>query len=143
MDMDMKKLFYISFSAVVVLLAFACGGAKIDTDLEGRWKKVVISKSDPDSSIWNFSGGTLFVTYPNDTNRIDTGYYSGFMKGTVRYVNIRDLRPSKNSFENLSADWYILKLNTEQLIMCNNDMDGPENFGTQVTIREFTRINDF
>lgn len=123
---------------VITTLSFAACSKQADSKLNGKWNLVRTADFVGEEAVWDFNGSTLTVTYPAYPGESSVGSYKVFSKGFTNYVKINGLDSIKGNFEPVNADWRIIKLKSDVLIMAH-DTPAPGQNGKSVVLREFAR----
>lgn len=123
---------------VITALSFASCAKQADSKLNGKWTLVKTADFVGEQAIWDFNGGTVTVTYPAYPGESSSGSYKVFSKGLTNYIKINGLDSIKGNFEPVNADWEIIKLKSNMLVMAHNQ-PAPGQKGSGLVLREFTR----
>jgi len=135
--MHMKKVSLYTL-LVITTLSFAACAKQAESKLNGKWNLVKTADFLGEEAVWEFNSGTVTVTYPAYPGESSSDSYKVFSKGLTNYVKISGLDSIKGNFEPVNADWEILKLKSNMLIMAHNQ-PAPGQDSKGVVLREFTR----
>ena len=135
--MHMKKIALYTLLVITTLSCAPCA-KQADSKLNGKWTRVKTADFLGEEAIWDFNGGTVTVTYPAFPGESSSGSYKVFSKGVTNYIKISGLDSIKGNFEPVNADWEILKLKSNMLVMAHNT-PAPGQSGKGVVLREFVR----
>ena len=99
----------------------------IDSQLQGNWKRVRISASDPSNQIWNFNDGSITITSGKDTvtgsYSVHTTLFKVFFTTDKLPGNCTD-HGNPTDMCKVSAKWQVIILDDEVLDIATDGCGG-------------------
>jgi hypothetical protein len=137
--MNMRKLFA---PLIIMLLALSsCDNNdllqsedKVNSQINGRWKKIWASSAEPYDEKWKFENGSLTITREtNDSTYVDHGQYSVTTKFSKCYISISGFTSEMLEFNDLNRKWTIADISGSVLYISTT------NSGGAIISREFVK----
>lgn len=111
---------------------------KVNSQINGRWKKVWASNTEPYNEKWKFDNGSLTITretHATDTTitTVDHGQYSVTTKFSKCYITISGLSSETLEYWDLNRKWTIADVSSSVLYISTT------NLGGAIISREFVK----
>lgn len=103
---------------------------KVNEQINGRWKKIWASSSEPYVENWKLENGTITinrtvkVSETKDTTIVDHGTYSIVTKFSKSYINITGLSSEDLEYWDLNRDWTIAEVSNRSLYLSTTNPQG-------------------